>query len=394
MSTATSEPDTRGRQWGVLAALTFLHVTVDMYGGILPAILPVVRREFGLTLTAGVTLISILNLVCNGMQIATGHLRATKTRPLFIPLGMVMTMVLVLIAFLPHSVSMFPVLVVLAVVTATGIAILHPEALRALHALRRLPHSLGTAVFLNGGYAGYAGGALVASLLVSAWGLFGLVGFWVFSVAGLVMLGFVRIRLALETDEEGESAPAKGQAISFPQLMMLAIPVTIGSTLVPVFLPTRLNELGFELAFGGISSMVFGMGGALGALGWAWLAHRRGILPTVLISLSAGIVLLTAYTFCITARPSVWILAGAGFCLNAVFPLIVTLARSSRGPGLGARMGLIVGGTWGVASLTAMAMGPVAERFGTQTALYAALVAYACGVGVGGWLMREGWRKG
>jgi hypothetical protein len=45
------------------------------------------------------------------------------------------------------------------------------------------------------------------------------------------------------------------------------------------------------------------------------------------------------------------------------------MARNSKGGNLGGRMGLIVGGVWGVASLVLMALGPVAEKYGVAIIL-------------------------
>jgi hypothetical protein len=48
-------------QWAQLIALMILHGCIDLFAGMMPAILPVVRTEFGLSYTLGVALLSVLN---------------------------------------------------------------------------------------------------------------------------------------------------------------------------------------------------------------------------------------------------------------------------------------------------------------------------------------------
>ena len=72
----------------------------------------------------------------------------------------------------------------------------------------------------------------------------------------------------------------------------------------------------------------------------------------------------------------VWLLFFAGFCSNAVYPLLVTMARYATGANLGRRMGFIVGGTWGIASVVLIVLGPVADRFGAAAILKYTFIGY------------------
>ncbi|UKI30861.1 MAG: hypothetical protein L6W00_23760 [Lentisphaeria bacterium] len=67
----------------------------------------------------------------------------------------------------------------------------------------------------------------------------------------------------------------------------------------------------------------------------------------------------------------------AGALVGAGFPQLVVLARTApNGPSLGARMGLIVGGTWGVAGLLLLGVGFLADRIGIQSALFVSPAAF------------------
>jgi ABC-type dipeptide/oligopeptide/nickel transport system permease subunit len=74
-------------QWVQLAVLSGVHFLVDMFGNVLPALLPVICDDFQITLAVGGFVLASLPLAANGVQILTGHLRPEKTKPLFLHLG-------------------------------------------------------------------------------------------------------------------------------------------------------------------------------------------------------------------------------------------------------------------------------------------------------------------
>ena len=96
----------------------------------------------------------------------------------------------------------------------------------------------------------------------------------------------------------------------------------------------------------------------------------------VIISSLLAIPPLVAYLILIRSPFSIWLLLLAGFGGFAGFSVIVSMARYSSGTNLGRRMGYLVGGTWGVASLVLMALGPVAERYSVAAVLNLSWLGY------------------
>lgn len=88
-------------QWIQLLVLSGVHFLVDMLGNLLPAILPVILKEYGITLFVGVSIPIFLSLAANGVQILTGRMRSDKTTPLFLHLGMILAASMCLIAPCP-----------------------------------------------------------------------------------------------------------------------------------------------------------------------------------------------------------------------------------------------------------------------------------------------------
>ena len=152
----------------------------------------------------------------------------------------------------------------LGIVSGCGIAVVHPEGLRAVNALETISPAMGTAVFMTAGFLGFASGGAVASYLVHARGLAGLYPLILCPVVGVVALLFSRVRLSTgDSGEEAHQAAAitASRRLPFWQVMMMALPAAVSTTVVMSFVPTYLNERGFSLTFGGLSSAAFGAGG-------------------------------------------------------------------------------------------------------------------------------------
>ncbi|MDD4152579.1 MAG: hypothetical protein PHD91_02525 [bacterium] len=369
-------------QWLQLAGLTLMHLHIDMLGGMLPAILPIIRQNYDLSLSATFTMLADLNLSCNGIQLAIGHLRASSRQPLFLFLGISLTAALCVFGLLPRTDYTFPLLLMLMVIGGSGVAMIHPEGLRAVHALNRLPSSIATVLFMVGGNLGFAGGGYLSALLVSRWGLAGLLPLLFITPLSLAAMRFLRINLSVDSEEtENISDDLTNTAIqasgfSFGHLMLLSIPVTTATVLLTGYLPTYLHELGFHISFGGLSALIFGASGVIGSIIWGIFVRSAGEYKIVKVCLLAGIPFLIAYLFTMQYQSALILLAGAGFCLMAVFPLLVSIARYASGYNLGRRMALIVGGSWGTASIIMMLTGVVADALGVRLILLTALAVY------------------
>jgi len=135
-----------------ILVLAVVHFLLDMLGNMLPAILPALRTEFGLSLSLGGLVLVLMSLAANGVQMLTGRTRSDKTNPLLLHIGLFLGASICAIGMLPRSTGGFGAIVSLSVVSGVGIAITHPEALRAVHSLNRIPPAISTAVFMTGGF--------------------------------------------------------------------------------------------------------------------------------------------------------------------------------------------------------------------------------------------------
>ena len=374
--------------WMQLLALAAVHFFIDIFPSMLPAILPAIRAEFSMSLSMGGLVMAVMYLTCNGVQPLIGHLRANKRRPLFLHLGLVLGSVICLLGVLPRGVGAFGGMILLAVVSGFGIAIVHPEGLRGVHRLRSIPPAVSTAVFMAGGFLGFASGGVISAFLVSRFGLQGLYPLLFCPVIGIVLVLLLRIRLAVERTVYDKDAAQQIQSwLPFWFILVMAVPAAVSTTIIVSLLPTVLNELGFELTFGGLSTTMFGLGGAVGSFVWAHVAHKKGELKCSVAALFFVVPFLVLYLVFINSRMAIWMLFGAGFWAISAYILMITLSRQAKGLTLGQRMGFMLGGTWALAYLVFMALLPAAEHFGSDVILKFSPIGYVISGAFGLYIM-------
>lgn len=366
-------------QWGQLIVLSSIHFLVDMFGNMLPTILPEIRQHFALSLSLGSFILFSLMLTANGVQMLTGHMRPKKTQPLFLYIGLVLAAGICLMAVAPTSSVGVALVIGLGIVSGCGIAVVHPEGLRAVHVIDRISPRLSTAVFMTSGFLGFASGGAISSLLVNAYGLRGLYPLALCPVLGIVAILLAKVRLSVEdssdraVDGAVEDPPTE---LPFWRVLVMGLPAGISTTIVLFLLPTYLDELGFDLSFRGFSAAMFGWGGTVGPFIWALGARKKGDLPCAFYAFLLSIPFMILYLIFVEYAAAVWLLFGVGFCSMSAYILTITLARYAGGLNLGRRMAFIVGGTWGIADIVFLAFAPIADWMGTGFVLKLMPIGY------------------
>ncbi len=369
------------QQWRQLLALTFAHAIADTYVGIIAPVLIPMRDHYGVSIALLIFIASLLGFSSNIFQIPVGHLRASWTSPGLIALGVLLAGLSVLIPCLPAGPFSVAWMSLLALAAGLGVATVHPEGLRALHGLDKIPSSLSTAVFMVAGFTGFAGGALLSSTLTERFGLGSLVWLYAAAPTAAVPLFLSGIRLPVETDkaksalEHRENIPSIPFAPLFLMAALLATCSQIQATLLPSYLH---EEAGYSLSFSGLSFTLFGLGGMVGAITWGTLAPRLGHLRVLLFSALAGAPLTALYLLLAPrAAAAAGLLAFTGFIVYTGFPLCITLARyADSSLRFGTRMGLISGGSWGIAAVVLWGLGPLTEHIGLGVPLHLIWIGY------------------
>ena len=364
-----------------LAALMLVHFTADMVGCIIPGILPVLRDNFGMTLQMGVIFLAIRALSSNFCQILVGPLRKNSGRPFFIYVGLLLLMLIGIFGFLPRT-SPKVLLYVLSAVFGCGTAMVHPEGLRGAMAIKDINSATSTAMFMTVGFFGASCGPLVGALLVDcAWGLKTFVFVALFIL--LVILAIFAAKVNLLTDNKDKNSnSAAGQPScvnSLPFLFLIACFMNSATTILQGLLPTFLYEMnGFSLKIGGAGALIFGFGSAVGSIIGGVLAKKTDALKITIFNLFFGFILVIAYFALSSKLAALPMLFAAGFCASSSLPLLVVMARNTKDKlVIGLKMGIMVGGSWGVAGVVLLCSSFFIEKIGLVNVMYLSGVLYA-----------------
>jgi hypothetical protein len=374
-----------------LSSLSVMHFLLDTFPGSLPVILPALNSHFGLSVKQGVIILSVFNIICNGIQLLVGHLREHKTKPLLIPLGTVMLLLIAVVPALKTEGSFYPLMLVWSLI-ALGVGLSHPESMRSLYAIPLIPTPIASAVFVTLGFIGFSAGGWIASGLVSRWGIPGL---WAMSAIPFVCLALIYApRLRLATENTMPAAKPGAAATEHTSIWRLTPIIFASASVASIFiglLPTLLAQKNFPLTYGGKAIMLHGIGFGVGSLLWAVIAHKKGELETVTWIAFAGFPFYAAYLVLMDRYWAIMLLLPAGLLAGSTYPLLVTLCKAARGLKLGQRMGLAVGGAWGFASMMLLLMTFIADYIGLWAALWGVpLLCLAQGVMSLGLMRRQG----
>ncbi len=368
-----------------IASLSAAHFMVDMLGGLLPGFLPIALVHFHINLGMGVIILTSMSIGCNIMQIPASMLGRETRKPWLLTLGLLMAGLIVLLAAMPPTTPVF-VLCILMVIVGSGIAIVHPHGLRGTQHIGKIAPSVTTPTFMTGGFLGSAVGPWISALLVGHFGLKGL--YWLIPPILLIILSLRLSNVKLAPDdaqphakaqkaEVPEGTPVQTVPWSFRNLCLIATLLNTGTLTIQALLPSYLNTLDFGLPFGGFSAMLFGIGSAIGSITIGFLVRKHSCTPFVLNGLAFGIPTLLVYFLVARYPASCLLIMLGGMLASSCYPLLVSMSRDADGTlPMSARMGLIVGGTWGIAGVGLLVIGQAASHFGLAPIMHLSWIFY------------------
>jgi len=367
-TTQAPAPPQEGTLFGVLTAVTFVHLLNDTMQSLLPSIYSILKTQFHLNFTQIGLITLTYQITASLLQPFIGHFTDKRPKPYSLPIGMMFTLVgLLLLAVAPT----FGLILLAASLIGMGSAVFHPESSRVARMASGGRHGLAQSFFQVGGNAGSAIGPLLAAFIVLPRGQIGVSWFSVVALVGILMLLGVS-KWYKERLVHLQSRPAEAEDTVSPlprAKIILAITVLMALVFSKYFYLTSLtnyytfylisrfhvsvqsSQLYLFVFLGAVAAgtLIGGpVGDRIGRKAVIWCSIL-GVLPFTLILPHANLLW--------TAVLSVVI----GFVISSAFSAILVYAQELVPGRIGMISGLFFGLAFGMGGIGAAVLGKLAD---------------------------------
>lgn len=184
-ATAETKKIVQGTVYPILFAISFSHLLNDMMQSVIPAIYPLIKRDFHLSFTEIGLITFTFQLAASLLQPFVGFYTDRKPRPYSLAIGMGFS----LLGLIALSVaSGFAAILFSVGFIGMGSSVFHPESSRVAHMASGGKKGLAQSIFQLGGNAGSAIGPLLAALIVVPYGRFYIIWFALAAVLAIIVL--------------------------------------------------------------------------------------------------------------------------------------------------------------------------------------------------------------
>lgn len=351
------------------------HMCADISGGALPAILPFLIAEKGVTYAAAAGLTFALSSVGSIIQPVFGSMADKTSRPWLMSLGIFMSGCgISMLGFLDSYWAMF----IAVTFTGIGSALFHPDGGRMANYVGGEKKGKSLSLFSVGGNMGGFVGPVLAVWGMTYFG--GLKGTAVLAIPAFTMAFFMLTQnrnlgdFAAEGTQKTKAAIAAGQKDDWKAFAKLTGVVflrsTIGvgmSTFLPMFWMSVLMQS--EATSGSITS-ILSLSGAIATLIGGRLADKYGFNKTI----RTGLTLLIPCLFIVSMSRSVlfstFMLVPTAMSLNLAFSPSVALGQKFVPNHIGLASGITMGLASSFGGMISPLLGKVADAHGVPTVLY------------------------
>ncbi len=355
----------------VLLLLSCGHMVVDIYQGALPAILPFVKENLGLSYTVTGMILIVGNIASSVVQPLFGFLSDKKEKAFLLPLGVFLAGA----GFsLLATTQNYLVILLLVAVSGLGIASYHPEGFKTARFFTGEKMATGMSVFSVGGNAGMALGPIVALSIVNYFGFSSLPWMVLPSLAFTVAIIALRKTVAIPKVEASAASKAPLQKPEGAhRALFIIICVIIMRTWTQMGLMTyipfyHINFLkGDPVVAGKLVSMLL-VGGVFGTLAGSPLADRWGHRFWLRLSM-LGSAVLFPFIFYFQGFMLLATVTLLGMILISTFSVTVVMGQNLLPRNLGVASGLLVGFAIGAGGIGVTLLGVIADHFGVPFAL-------------------------
>jgi len=359
-----------------LATLAAGHVCADMAQGAVPALLPFLIDQRGLSYGAATALLLVTSVGSSAIQPLFGLGSDRLALPWLMPLGVLLAGLGVALVGVCGSYLATAAAVGLS---GIGVAAFHPEGARFANQVSGDRRGQGMSMFSLGGNAGFALGPILVTALVLTLGLRGTLLLAVIPaiVAVVIARELPRLRrvaaeksalVARSLAEEDRDPDDWNAFLRLGGVVALRSGVYFG---LQAFIPLWfIHHLGTSEGTGNAALTAMLVAGAVGTFSGGRVVDRLGRRRLVVGSCALSVPLLVL----LVLAPSPWsagvLTALVGFVIILTFSITVVMSQEYLPNRLGLASGVSLGLAIGVGGIVAALLGLIADAFGLPTVMW------------------------
>ncbi|MFN8062509.1 MAG: MFS transporter [Vicinamibacterales bacterium] len=365
----------------LIGLLAFGHGANDLYQSAMPALLPYLVAQHGLSYTAASGIVLAATAVSSIVQPALGWLADRRPMGWSAPAGVAAAGIgLALAAGAPS----YGWVIACVLLSGLGVATFHPESLRFANYAAGHRRATGISIFAVGGNAGFSLGPIVMGALLSLWGPRGAV--WIALPGLAAALALWRAMPRLEALRQSAAARRSALGVdNWSAFLRLTTVVTLRSATnfsLMAFIPlyfVHVRAESTQRANAMLSLML--VSGAIAAFFAGRLADSFGRRPVIVWSMA----LAGAVVFALPAASGVLaaaVIVAIGTAMGGSFSPAIVLGQEYLPTRVGVASGITVGLAIGLGGTAAPIFGRIADVQGLEAALRAIAVVPVLGAAI------------
>ena len=356
-------------RYGVLAAVSFVHVLNDMMQSVIVAIYPLLKGDFHLSFAQIGAITLTFQMTASLLQPVVGLVSDRHPLPFSLPVGMCFTLSgLLLLAVAPT----YPLLLLAVALIGCGSAVFHPESSRVARMASGGRYGFAQSVFQIGGNIGQALGPLLAAGIVLRIGRSHVGWFGLAALLAIVIL----LQVSRWYQQNIDHHVTKRVVTDQPRFSPKVVRHTIGVLLVLMFSKFfylasissyyefyLMHQFGVSTTTAAHLLAVFLFAVAGGTLIGGPLGDRIGRKWVIWFSIlgTAPFTLLLPH---VDLKWTVALSIVIGMVLASAFPAIIVYAQDMLTHRIGMVSGLFYGFSFGLGGIGAAVLGVIADHYG------------------------------
>lgn len=353
------------------ALLTFMmgHFTVDMFGGLMPVLYPLMARAFDLSNT-DIGLVALSYTAASSLsQPLFGYLADRFGSRYFAVGSMLWSASMVGMAGLSPSYAM---LIAFSMLAGLGSGAYHPQgASNAAAVAGDMRRNTAMSIYTVGGTAGYSLGPVLGALIFFAFGRYGTLAVAPFGfIVAFAMLRQLQ-QQGLGVAQHHATQRAEQGTVNWRPLVPVMAVVMLRSWVtlsVVTFIPIWFQDQGYDARFYATLTTLVLAAGAAGTITGGILADRIG--PRVVLGVSLCFAAPALILFAMfPGTPSLLLGPLFGFFIEMGLSITLVIAQRLLPGRVGVASGFILGMGFVTGGIGAPITGALADRIGTDKAI-------------------------